>query len=197
MSSIVKVTNVRLAFPDLFEPDAKYGRFGASFPIVPGSENAKALSAAILEVAKAKWGAKAEGILAQIKAKGDLGYQEAPKRNSEGNIYDGFEDRHTLNASNKVRPQVIDRDTSPLTQADGKPYAGCYVDASIEFWAQDNSYGKKVNATLRWVQFRADGAAFAGGAPVNLVAAHFIDVSRRISLSATSTGSSISFSRTR
>lgn len=165
--SIVKVVNVRLAFPDLFEPDAKYSRFGASFPIVPGSANAKALSAAVAEVAKAKWGAKADGILAQIKSKGDLGFQEAPKRNGEGSVYDGFEDSFTLNASNKARPQVIDKDTSPLTQADGKPYAGCYVDASVEFWAQDNTYGKKINAMLRWVQFRADGAGFAGGAPVS------------------------------
>jgi hypothetical protein len=165
--SIVKVTDVRLAFPNLFEPDSKYERFGASFPIVPNSANAHALAAAIEEVAREKWGAKAPGILAQIKAKGDLGYQEASKRNGEGNVYDGFENCHTLNASTKARPQVIDRDTSPLTAVDGKPYAGCYVDASVEFWAQDNTYGKKINATLRWVQFRRDGAGFAGGAPVS------------------------------
>lgn len=164
---IVKLTDVRLAFPNLFEPDAKYERFGASFPITPGSANAKALTAAVENVAKEKWGAKAPGILAQIKAKGDLGYQETEKRNGEGNVYDGFEGCHTLNTSTKARPQVIDRDTSPLTAADGRPYAGCYVDASIELWAQDNSYGKKINATLRWVQFRRDGAGFSGSAPVS------------------------------
>jgi hypothetical protein len=165
--AIVKITNVRLAFPDLFEPDAKYGRFGACFPIEPGSANAQALSAAITQVAKEKWGAKADGILAQIKSKNDLGYQESAKRNSEGGVYDGFEGKFTLNTSTKTRPAVINTDTTPLTAADGKPYGGCYVDASIDLWAQDNSFGKKINATLRWVQFRKDGAAFSGTAPVS------------------------------
>lgn len=167
MATQVKIINVRLAFPNLFEADTKYGRFGASFPIVPGSDNAKRLAEAVAAVAKEKWGAKAEGILSQIKSKGDIGYQEMPKRNGEGQVYDGFENMHTLNASAKTRPAVIDRDTSPLTQQDGKPYAGCYVDASVEFWAQDNTYGKKINATLRWVQFRADGESFSGAAPVS------------------------------
>jgi hypothetical protein len=62
---------------------------------------------------------------------------------------------------------VIDRDTKPLTAADGRPYGGCFVDASVDIWAQDNSWGKRINAKLRWVQFRGDGDAFSGGAPVS------------------------------
>ena len=61
------------------------------------------------------------------------------------------------------RPLVIDADKSPLTEQDGKPYSGCYVNASIELWAQDNNYGKRVNASLSGVQFFRDGDAFAGG----------------------------------
>lgn len=165
--AIVKITNVRIAFANLFEPDTKYNRYGASFVIVPGSENAKNLAAAVAAVAKEKWAAKADGILAQIKSKGDLGYQEAPKRNGEGSVYDGFEDRFTLNTSSKTRPAVINTDTTPLTAQDGKPYSGCYVDASVELWAQDNTFGKKINASLRYVQFRADGESFSGSAPVS------------------------------
>ena len=82
-------------------------------------------------------------------------------------MYDGFEGMHTFNATNKVRPLVIDSNKTPLTAADGKPYAGCYVDVIVEFWAQDNSYGKRVNATLSGVQFRADGDAFSGGRPAS------------------------------
>jgi hypothetical protein len=58
---------------------------------------------------------------------------------------------------------VLHSDKTPLTEADGKPYAGCYVNASIELWAQDNNYGKRVNASLGGVQFARDGDAFAGG----------------------------------
>jgi hypothetical protein len=68
-----------------------------------------------------------------------------------------------VSSRNKVRPLVLDRDKSPLTQSDGRPYAGCYVNGSIELWCQDNAYGKRINATLRGVQFYKDGEAFAGG----------------------------------
>jgi hypothetical protein len=164
---IVKLTKVRLGFPDLFEPDEKYNKFGACFPIEPGSENAKQLAAAVTEAAKAKWGAKADGILTELKAKGRVSYQERPKTNANGEVYDGFEGTYHVNATNDVRPAVIDKDTSPLTKADGRPYAGCHVVASVEIWAQDNSWGKRVNCTLRWVQFHSDGDAFSGGAPVS------------------------------
>lgn len=164
---ILKIVNVRLGFPDLFEPDEKFGKFGASFPIVPGSDNAKALAAVVDAVGKEKWGAKAKGILDELKAKGRVCYAERAKTNANGEVYDGFEEMHSLQATNEVRPAVIDKDTSPLTAQDGRPYAGCYVDASIDIWAQDNSWGKRINAKLRWVQYRGDGDAFSGGAPVS------------------------------
>jgi hypothetical protein len=58
---------------------------------------------------------------------------------------------------------VVDRDRTPLTASDGKPYAGCFVNAVVELWAQDNQYGKRINASLGGVQFAADGDAFGGG----------------------------------
>ena len=33
----------------------------------------------------------------------------------------------------------------------------------IDIWAQDNNFGKRVNASLGGVQFLRDGDAFAGG----------------------------------
>lgn len=68
-----------------------------------------------------------------------------------------------VSARNALRPLVVDVNKAPLTAEDGKPYAGCYVNASIELWTQDNNYGKRVNATLRGVQFYKDGESFAGG----------------------------------
>lgn len=48
----------------------------------------------------------------------------------------------------------------------GAPYSGCYVNATIEIWAQDNEHGKRINAKLKAVQFLRDGEAF-GTAPTN------------------------------
>lgn len=166
----VKLTNVRLAFPDLFKAKAINDgepRFGAAFPIEPGSSNAKNLNAAMTEAAKEKWGAKAASVLAELKKKGRVCYVEGPKVNSSGEVYDGFEDMHSLQSSSKTRPTVLDRDKTPLSEADGRPYGGCYVDVIVEVWAQDNNFGKRINAQLKGVQFRADGDAFGGGAPAS------------------------------
>lgn len=165
--AVIKLINVRLGFPNLWEPDQKFNKFSACFPIDPKSANAKALDYAVQKVAKEKWGAKADAILSEIKRAGRLSYIESPKRDANGEVYGGFEGAYTCNTSSDTKPQVIDKDTSPLTKADGKPYGGCYVDASVEVWAQDNSWGKRINAKLRWVQFRSDGDSFSGGVPVS------------------------------
>lgn len=59
------------------------------------------------------------------------------------------------------RPQVIDRDRSPLTADDGKPYAGCYVNALISVYVPKN-WGK-ICASLEVVQFAKDGEPFGAG----------------------------------
>jgi hypothetical protein len=58
---------------------------------------------------------------------------------------------------------VVDLQGNPLVTTDGKPYAGCYVNANIDVWWQDNKYGKRVNASLRSVQFVKDGESFGAG----------------------------------
>jgi hypothetical protein len=166
---VVKLSAVRLAFANLFEAKTIGGegepRYSAAFPIEPGSVNATALDAAVKAVAKEKWAAKADGILKELTSKGRVGYKKSPLANGEGEVYDGFDGMHSLNTSSKTRPTVVDRDRSPLTASDGRPYSGCYVHAIVEVWAQDNQYGKRVNAQLKGVQFFKDGDAFGGGAP--------------------------------
>ena len=77
---------------------------------------------------------------------------------------DGFgEGVFFFNASNTKRPTLVDRDRAPLIEDDGKPYAGCYVNAIVKPWAQDNQYGKRINFSLEGIQFVRDGEAFGGG----------------------------------
>ena len=70
----------------------------------------------------------------------------------------------SIKAANNKRPMVIDRDKSPLTEDDNKIYAGCYVNAVIELWFQNNGFGKRVNANLLGVQFLKDGEPFGDNA---------------------------------
>ena len=163
----LKLSNVRLAFPVLFEARTVNGEgkpaFSASFLLSPEDPQVKTLTAAIDQVAKEKWGAKADAMLKQMRAQDKVCLHDGDLKSN----YDGFEGSLYVSARSATRPLVIDRDKSPLTEADGRPYAGCYVNCSIELWPQDNNYGKRVNASLRGVQFYRDGDAFAGGAPAS------------------------------
>lgn len=161
--SIVKISNVRLAFPQLFEAKAVNGEgtpaFSAAAILGPNHPALKELNAKGEEVAKAKWGEKAPAILKAMKASDKFVVHDGDTKAD----YDGYAGNMFINARTKTKPTVIDRDRSPLTVQDGRPYAGCYVNMIVELWAQDNQYGKRINASLRGVQFYKDGDAFAGG----------------------------------
>lgn len=159
----VKLKNVRLSFPQLFEAKTVNGEgkpaFSAAFLIEPKDPQVTAINAAIDAVAKEKWGVKAEANLKVMRTADKVCLHSGDLKAN----YDGFEGMLYVSARNALRPLVIDADKSMLTEQDGKPYAGCYVNASIELWAQDNSYGKRVNATLMGVQFYKDGESFTSG----------------------------------
>lgn len=159
----IKLANVRLAFPALFEAKTVNGEgdpaFSASFLMAPDHPAIAELRAAFEKIGKEKWGAKWPNVKKEIEAKDRLALHDGDTKAD----YSGFEGNWFVSTRNKTRPLVIDRDKTPLTAADGRPYAGCYVHASIELWCQDNNYGKRINASLRGVQFYKDGDAFAGG----------------------------------
>ncbi len=159
----IKLENVRLTFPVLFEARTVNGEgkpaFSASFLLDPADPQVKALNQAIEQVAREKWGAKTDAVLKQMRGQDKVCLHDGDLKSN----YDGFPGSLYVSARSTTRPLVIDKDRSPLTEADGKPYAGCYVNASVELWAQDNNYGKRINAGLRGVQFFRDGDAFAGG----------------------------------
>lgn len=159
----LKIHNVRIAFPQLFEPKTVNGEgapaFSAAFLMAPDHPAVAELEKAFDVVGKDKWGAKWPQIKKELMVKDRLALHDGDVKAD----YAGYEGNMFLNSRNTVRPLVIDRDKTPLAATDGKPYAGCYVHASIELWCQDNNFGKRINATLRGVQFFKDGDAFAGG----------------------------------
>lgn len=170
----VHLNNVRLGFPSLFEPTSIEGsepKYNCK-PIIPADHPQVAeLDKAMRAVAKEKWGAKADGVfdnLVKTGKKPEVAFVKEAYKNRDGDPYDGYEDNYYLTCSNAARPTVIDRDRSPLTAADGKPYSGCYVNLIVEFWAQDNKWGRAVRCTLKGVQFVKDGDAFSGGAPASV-----------------------------
>ena len=158
--------NVRLSFPKLFEPEAfKPGdtpMYSAALLIPKGSDLHAKVEAAAVAALNAKFPGKGAAIRKQI----DSNVNKCCIQDGENTSYDGYQGHICVRAKSKTRPTAVDTDRAPLTERDGKLYAGCYVNASIEFFGYDNT-GKGLSATLRGVQFVRDGEAFGGGRPAD------------------------------
>jgi hypothetical protein len=159
----LKLNNVRLAFPSLFEAKTVNGEgtpaFSATFLLAPNDPQVATINAAIDATAAEKWGAKAPALLLAARKADKVCLHDGDLKAA----YDGFPGNLFVSARNALRPTVLDADKTPLVAADGRPYAGCYVHCVLELWAQDNQFGKRVNATLMGVQFYRDGDSFVGG----------------------------------
>lgn len=152
----IKLDNVRISFPSLFRKAVFNGdetKFEGTFLI-----------------SKKDGKSKIDEIEAAIKAllKEELKGTKLPPdkicfKDGDNIEYAGYAGNMSIKASSTKRPIIIDRDKSPLTEDDNRIYAGCRVNAVIELWAQNNNYGKRINANLLGVQFLKDDEPFADG----------------------------------
>lgn len=160
----VQLQDVRLSFAQaLFEPQQVQGqgekKFSASFVFPKDHPATAAIKKGLEAAAKDKWGAKAGEVYMALKAGDKLCLHDGDAKPQ----YEGYPGNMFLNASNKIKPLVIDGNKSPLEATAGRPYSGCYVNAVVELWAQDNKFGKRINASLMGVQFLRDGPRLSGG----------------------------------
>lgn len=162
----------RLAFAEgVFEKKGIAGdpsskpRYGCSI-IIPGdSKQVDEIEKLEAELAdEQQWKSKEKGadVLKTLRKKDRAALKDGDDKAGK---YDGFAGNRYISPSNDTRPTVVDRDRSPLTKDDGRIYAGCEVNAKVEFWCQDNNYGQRLNTTLLGIQFVADGDAFGAGSP--------------------------------
>jgi hypothetical protein len=161
----VLLKNVRVNYPNLFRAtkSAKYPdqdpAYGVDLLVEKGSENDKAIEAAIKAVAAEKFGDDAAKKLKVLRPNTQkFSYKD-------GENFDR-PDVNILSAKRKEasgRPVVIDRDKSPLTEADAKIYSGCYCNVSVDIWAQGSPY-EGIRTQLLAIQFFKDGDKLSGGA---------------------------------
>ena len=156
MSSKIKLTNARLSFPSLFHKsvfNGEEGKFEATF-LLDKEEHKDVIKQINDEIAS----------LCANELKGaKLREDKLCMKDGDNIQYDGYEGTFSIKASNNKRPLIIDVDKTPLTEDDGKVYPGCYVNAIVQLWPQDNNYGKRINANLMGVQFYRDGESFGDG----------------------------------
>lgn len=105
-------------------------------------------------------------ILAEKKAK--IATDKRFLKNGDEAGKDGYEGHYTISASETKKPIVKDRDKRKMADdEDDRFYGGCWVNALIRPWWQDNKYGRRVNAGLVAVQFLRDGEPMGEGSRIS------------------------------
>ncbi|QKM47747.1 hypothetical protein B7760_01771 [Burkholderia glumae] len=182
----VKLTNVRISFIDNLRSAAEYEkgdgkfRYSASFLVEPGSANDKAINDAIKAVAAEGWGKRADAMLESLRGNSNKYCY------LDGNTkpYDGYEDMMYITGHRKRddgRPLLLDNVADPetgkparlidangdwLPGKEGRIYAGCYVNATIDIYAQTKT-NPGIRCGLQGVQFHAAGDSFSGASRGN------------------------------
>lgn len=160
------LNNVRVAFAQgIFEAGTVAGegkpRYSASFLLDDKHPQYAAIKAKMAAVAKDKWKDKAEAQYKALEKADKLALHDGDLKPQ----YDGYPGNWHISAAAQEGnpPTVVNQDKTTFKPNSGnkKIYSGCYVNASVEFWAQDNNYGKRINCTLRGVQFFKDGDSFS------------------------------------
>jgi hypothetical protein len=127
-------------------------------------------------MAVAKWADTAAQTLQLVHAerrKRCFGKGEEKVNGKTFQPYDGYAGHVYITAGRDKQPQIIDEkgqavdpmNTMAVQALARKFYGGCYVNAAVKPWLQDNKHGRAVRCDLVAVQFFKDGAPFGEAAP--------------------------------
>jgi len=182
MSDIVYITNARLSFPHLIEPQkmmTEAGKERISYNcelILPPTDPSFAqFMGKVQELAAAKWKEHVAQVFAIVNADRKMrcygnGAEKVNKKTFAP--YDGYAGGVYITCGRDTPPQVIQADGKPIDpsntlayqQLTRAMYGGCYVNAAVKPWLQENKYGRGIRCDLVAIQFAKDGEAFGEGA---------------------------------
>lgn len=170
--TILLLKNLTLAFPAIAELQAigdGEPAYGGRFP-VPSTDKATIaqIEQAMKDVAIAKWKDDGEAVLAMLIEENKVCFERKAYRSKKtGKVYDGFEGTFSLGARNaKAQPTTFDEFGKAVVgkaAIEQKFYSGCKVHPKLEFWAQDNSFGRRINCSLLGLMYAGEGERFGGG----------------------------------
>lgn len=188
----IKLKNIPIAFVDALVVAKAIGdgapRFGLKLIIEPGSAEEKLLDKTMLEVAKEKWKEDGEAVLNLLVEKNKVCFVKKEYKDKKGVPYEGFKGRYYVSAGDaKTPPTIVDRfgaevlgpkagyGPEQVRNAQRLIHSGADVHVSLEIWAQDNDWGRRLNAKPRGVMWAGEGSNFGGGtAPAD--ASEFADL---------------------
>lgn len=176
----IVLTRVRLSFPHVAAPQVrdnpdgtKKSSYSADFILAPDHPGWAQFMTVVQQMAQAKWGANAAGVLAMVNQDKRLrGFGRGEeKMNKEGKVYDGYAGNLYIGAGSSTQPQIGDArgaiidpaNTMALLTEARKLYGGCWVNAVVKPWMQENKHGRAVRCDFVAIQFLEDGEAFGDG----------------------------------
>lgn len=174
--TVVILKNVRISFPDLFKPgkpmnEGDAAKYGCQSIIAPGSEAEAAAKAAMMQTAQETFGPNWKAIVGAMEKTKKCLRSGNDNLDKDGNIREGYADHMYLVARNKAKPALVggkkpDGTFHYYTEADGKPYGGCFANVKVDIKAMKakEKIPNQIYASLLAVQFVRDGEAF-GAAP--------------------------------
>lgn len=183
MSDIVFLSNVRLSFPHLAEPQRKVSpetgkervSYSADFIMPADHAGFKAFMTKVNEMALAKWKEHAAQVMQMINGDRKLrcfgdGNQKVNSKTFQP--YDGYAGNLYVTAGRDSPPQVIQADGSPIDPTNTMQYqaltramyGGCRVNVAVKPWLQENKHGRGIRADLVAIQFAGDDKPFGEGA---------------------------------
>lgn len=180
--STVLLLNVRLSFPSIIEPNVSVikstgksiSKYRATLLMEPEHPGYKKFMEEVYNLAAEKWKELGKRIVDTITEKnkrcfGD-GNEQVSQKTME--VYDGYEGMKYITANNDHRVQIFKPDGQPCDFVKNsmeyqefarKFYPGCYVNAVVSPWLQDNpdkTIGRGVRCTLMGLQFSKHGTEF-------------------------------------
>ena len=158
MSTKVITGKVRASFVHVFEPQSVNGsepKYSCSF-IIPKSDTRtiQAIQTAIEQAKQegvSKFGGKVPANLKTPLRDGDIDRPDD----------EAYTDSYFVNSNSKEKPGVVDRKRVPITDP-LELYSGCYVRASINFYAFNTNGNRGVAAGLGNIQKWEDGEPLNG-----------------------------------
>jgi hypothetical protein len=183
MSEIILLSNVRLSFPHLAEPQRQVNEsngkerisYNCEFIMPQDHAGFQKFMATYAAMALEKWKEHAQTVMGMIQSDRKLrcfGRGEEKVNKKTFQPYDGYAGHVFITAGRDSAPQMIQADGQPIDPANTmayqmlarKMYGGCRVNAAVKPWLQENSYGRGVRCDLIAVQFAGDDGAFGEGA---------------------------------
>lgn len=183
MSEIIFLSNVRLSFPHLAEPQRQVNEsngkerisYNCEFIMPQDHPGFQQFMQRYAAMALEKWKEHSQAVMGMIQNDRKLrcfGRGEEKVNKKTFQPYDGYAGHVFITAGRDSAPQMIQADGQPIDPANTmgyqmlarKMYGGCRVNAAVKPWLQENSYGRGVRCDLIAVQFAADDTAFGEGA---------------------------------